>query len=768
MTTFIRVLNESVDEKPVALLRAISKLGEGAPEPPLGVFDFAPESFSSVPGTPFSYWVSDDIRSLFTSNADMTGIGGVTKCGLGTLDDFRFLRLWWETSSKKWVAFPKGGTYSRWYSAVPLTLDWVNDGVELKTFVEAKVGSASRKIQAQDYYFRPGLTWPRRTQGGFGIRAMPQNCIFADKGPAAFVQGDSPESLLALLAITTSAPFLYLVQLQMAFGSYEVGVIQRTPLAKMSGAEAAHLAGLARRAWSLKRALDTSNEPSHAFTLPPGLNERAAGWQPEAIERELAAIQGQLDETALALYAIGANDRAAITATEKSVAETEPSNLDDEADLAGGSEDGSLSGSAEALPSWLVGVAFARFDPRLATGERAIPPEPEPFDPLPARSPAMFPEGDEPADRPSILVDDEGHADDLATRALAVADRVKVGATENLRGWLAREFFQLHIKVYSNSRRKAPIYWQLATASARYSVWLYIHAFRKDTLHRVLDNYVQPKLQHEERRLDTLRAEVGYSPTNAQRRELEPAEAFVDELRAFRDEVARVTPLWDPDLDDGVILNAAPLWRLFAHAPSWARECKAKWDELVDGDYDWSHIAMRLWPERVVPKCADDRSLAIAHGLEATFWVEGDNGKWAKRTVDDATVQRLINERTRPAVKAALQSLLDTGEAGASRGRARPARAPRTSRAQAEPAAPTVDAATLHTRGGHDEVVLQQIVDAMRAKPGGASKADVLAVVPLSDGQWNAAVQKLIDDGQVERTGNKRAARYTLRTGRLL
>jgi hypothetical protein len=25
---------------------------------------------------------------------------------------------------------------------------------------------------------------------------------------------------------------------------------------------------------------------------------------------------------------------------------------------------------------------------------------------------------------------------------------------------------------------------------------------------------------------------------------------------------------------------------------------------------------MRLWPERVVPKCAKDRSLAIAHGLE--------------------------------------------------------------------------------------------------------------------------------------------------------
>ena len=37
---------------------------------------------------------------------------------------------------------------------------------------------------------------------------------------------------------------------------------------------------------------------------------------------------------------------------------------------------------------------------------------------------------------------------------------------------------------------------------------------------------------------------------------------------------------------------------------------------------------MHLWPERVVPKCATDRSLAIAHGLEEVFWVEGTDGKW--------------------------------------------------------------------------------------------------------------------------------------------
>jgi hypothetical protein len=39
------------------------------------------------------------------------------------------------------------------------------------------------------------------------------------------------------------------------------------------------------------------------------------------------------------------------------------------------------------LLSWSVGVAFGRFDLRLATGERELPAEPDPFDRLPARSP---------------------------------------------------------------------------------------------------------------------------------------------------------------------------------------------------------------------------------------------------------------------------------------------------------------------------------------------------------------------------------------------
>ena len=296
---------------------------------------------------------------------------------------------------------------------------------------------------------------------------------------------------------------------------YEVGLINGVAVPHLSADDIAELSRLGRRSWSLRRLLDTCTETSHAFILPAGLNEKVTGRDRTSIERELDALKTQIDQAAFALYGISPEDCGEIETTAIEIdlnAEAEDATEEViEEDDPSGAGDGGVS-------SWLVGAAFGRFDPRLATGERAIPPEPEPFDPLPSRSPGMYPDGEEPADRPDILVDDEGHADDLAARAIAVAERVKVDAPENLRGWLAKEFFPLHIKMYSKSRRKAPIYWQLATPSASYSVWLYIHAFSKDTLFRVQNDYVAPKLAHEERRLESLTSELRDGATAAQRK----------------------------------------------------------------------------------------------------------------------------------------------------------------------------------------------------------------------------------------------------------
>jgi hypothetical protein len=106
---------------------------------------------------------------------------------------------------------------------------------------------------------------------------------------------------------------------------------------------------------------------------------------------------------------------------------------------------------------------------------------------------------------------------------------------------------------------------------------------------------------------------------SALRQELEELKVFLGELTDFRAELLRVAALpYKPDLNDGVILNAAPLHKLF-RLSKWAKDCKAAWDKLAAGDYEWAHIAYILWPERVKKACETDRSIAIAHGLEELY-----------------------------------------------------------------------------------------------------------------------------------------------------
>jgi hypothetical protein len=135
-------------------------------------------------------------------------------------------------------------------------------------------------------------------------------------------------------------------------------------------------------------------------------------------------------------------------------------------------------------------------------------------------------------------------------------------------------------------------------------------------------NYVEPKIRLEEDRLNTLRARKQNEGTSGRvakeiEREIDRLEQFVSELQDFAEKLHRAADLQlDFDLNDGVILNMAPLWELIP----W-NEPKKYWEELQKGKYDWSHIAYQLWPERVKEKCKTDRSLAIAHGLE-DLWEE--------------------------------------------------------------------------------------------------------------------------------------------------
>ena len=643
-TVFLRALDAA--DKAEALLSTIRE-----PETARGRHHFEVDvsSFANIPRSPFAYWVSERLRRSFKDLPSFENKTRTARVGLQTSDDFRFVRTWWEIANasigERWFSFAKGGAFSPYYADVHLLLNWVPGERELWATENPTIHKPYSNIwmlkeTSSRFFFRPGLTWPRRTNG-LSLRAMPMGCTFADKGPAVFTSTDAVENLLVLAAVTNSRIFGVLVALQLArtelAQSYEIGLIQSTPIPSFSTENINTLSPLSRRAWSFKRSLDTWVETSHAFSLPALLQVeggtlvgRVASWTKriQYAEADLAAIQAEIDERCFDLYGIVEADRRAITegfgVTAITATEDTEAEADDDAET-----EAALEAVADAttltaeLLAWAVGVAFGRFDLRLATSERAVPAEPEPFDPLPVCSPGMLtgedglplnapPTGyaiDFPTD--GILVDDAGHPRDLTTAVRAVFEAVFGASADarwneaaamldpkerSLRAWLAHTFFDQHLKRHSKSRRKAPIVWQIATPTADYSVWLYAHRLTKDSFFQIQNDLVGPKLALEERKLLGLVQAAGPKPGASQRKELAAQEAFVEVLRGMFDEIKRVAPLWAPDLNDGIVLTMAPLWRLVPQHKGWQNELKAAWEALSAGRYDWVHLAMHLWP----------------------------------------------------------------------------------------------------------------------------------------------------------------------------
>ena len=240
---------------------------------------------------------------------------------------------------------------------------------------------------------------------------------------------------------------------------------------------------------------------------------------------------------------------------------------------------------------------------------------------------------------PGILVDDPGHPEDIEARvrdALRViwpdnADAIEQEACQilgvsSLRDYFAspNRFFDDHLKRYSKSRRQAPIYWPLSTPSGSYTLWLYYHRLSDQILYSCVNDFVEPKLAEVRGQRSEVQRRSGRS--SREEKDLERLASLEAELQDFRDELLRVAAFWKPNLNDGVQITAAPLWRLFQHR-QWRQRLKETWEQLEAGEYDWAHLAMSTWPARVVPKCVTDRSLAIAHDVEDVFWVE-DAGGW--------------------------------------------------------------------------------------------------------------------------------------------
>ncbi len=451
---------------------------------------------------------------------------------------------------------------------------------------------------------------------------MPSGCIFAQKGPGAFVDNDNPDYLFAVAAIMNSSAYMMLLETQLAAAdaaarAYDIGVLSNTPFPVLTADSIAKLAALGRRSWSLSRKIDTADETSHAFLVPQMLECFGLESDHPSLLAEMTQIQNELDVIVADLYGFSDANRAAALGSSGTADEGAGDAAEDPDDSE--DDDGAEAiDQTDGLLSWSAGVAFGRFDWRLATGEREVPPEPEPFDPLPAKSPGMLPDGADPFYANSgILVDDQGHPNDLARLIEEVLARVDAPVPADVRRWLQRDFFPLHLRRYSKSRRKAPIYWPLSTNSGSYTLWLYYPNLTDQTLFTAVNDFIEPKLKQVDQDVAALRSK-GSARSRDDEKTFEALQALELELIELRDTLLAIAQTYRPNHDDGVQITAAPLWQLFRHKP-WQKILKDTWAKLEKGDYDWAHLARAYWPDRVREKCKADKSLAIAHDLEHLY-----------------------------------------------------------------------------------------------------------------------------------------------------
>lgn len=583
-----------------------------------------------LPNRVFAYNLPRSVLNLLTHSRRLTDIAVLPR-GLGSNKAFRTYKAWYEVPDGsigphgRYRSLCNGGGFSPFFREDSGVADWVrSDGLLLVSKGYAD-GFAAYDQKNYEHYFSAGLSFPKQSTV-FNVAALSIDAIPTREGKA--IVPYSSEYLWPLLGYLNSSLIRYFVEATTGLHK-QSGAIGMVPVPELPSATWNAIGEIAQGLTLSYFKATTADESSRLFVVP---------WQTFSSEEETtesdADVYGGLDELIADALEFDGPTRNLL---REGVPEPESPFVP----------------SAGDLLSYCLGCVFGRWDVRIALDPSLGPQLADPFAPLPGCPPGSLvgPDG-LPASRnviaseewmrarpdaitplpkgsvensnipdteyplaldwDGILVDDPEHDDDILCRVRDVLDLLwgehaveiegeacDLLGVKDLRTYFRnpRQFFEHHIKRYSKSRRKAPIYWLLQSPKRNYGLWLYYHRLDPDILFKALHKYTEPKVRLEESRLEEYEARrrsAGTGGREAKQAEkaIEKQEELLTDLREFRDRLEHAAKLHlRPDLNDGVALNTAPLHELL---PQPWKEAKSKWNELLSGKYEWSSIGKQL------------------------------------------------------------------------------------------------------------------------------------------------------------------------------
>ena len=630
------------------------------------------------------------------------------------------------SSSKSWTPFSKTDAASPWFSPITLCVNWARNGYEIKNFADNK-GKIRSRPQNEGHYFAPGFSYMLRSTRL--VPYLVPSGVVPTAGRAQIFPNDGEQySVLGVCASNVGSAVARFSGEKFAWPKFQASMVQGLPGCDFSEQTQSMIQSHVDTQVNMRREQVQGYEPYQEFGVPAWLRHSESAettWDLHTlfggkIESAIADAYGLSEDQ---LTELERDIREAISIRSESDSGDPGADEPDPGAGAGGDElwvtliEETPKLKAAGLIMYGMGAAFGRWDVRMASDLSLVPKLGEPFAVMPACPPGSLLGSDgNPArpgyiaseqwlrDRPNascipdadaedtsviadeqyempvawsgILPDDPGSMQDIGKRILrALGMMLRDPETEETQVWrllgvsdvhayLRRTsgFFAEHLKAYSKNRRYAPIYWPIATATGSYTLWLYYHRLTDQTLYTCVNDFVEPKLKQVSDEAGQLRGKSNRS--SAEEKELERLSDLELELKDFRDELLRIAQFWKPNLNDGVQITAAPLWKLFQHR-QWQSRLKETWEKLEAGEYDWAHLALSIWPDRVVRACHNDRSYAIAHDLENELWAEVEvekrtrGGKvkkvmeWHARDLSDFDLARIAQNSTMPKCSAA-------------------------------------------------------------------------------------------------------------------
>lgn len=578
----------------------------------VGRYDFDPKALKVVPEWPLVYWWTDELLHQYRDCQKLQSTAPAL-FGLTTGDNSRFLKHAHETHFskiffsrseseiqpslvKQWTPYVSGAKGRKWLEDVREIINWQYSGLQFRVFSQSSVGANLRNEEQQ---FQIGIAFSM-IGNDFRARAHRFKSIFGNKGSSAFSQ----ERAKTLCLMNSKLARFILESLNPGVG-FEVGDVNRLPILSIANSNE-----ILTQIETVFTDHESHREPSVEFEAP-GASAwiYAQDWAQRSVDRP----EGQ----PLPPY--------------EPVYDVEP---------------------ATDHLSYALGVALGRFG---ASGEGILDPEKDDLS-------KALPYG-------ILFLNKANDKDSLqAPEAKIITENWKekqseIDTTLELKRYLREKFFSdVHKGMYENR----PIHWPLSSAKKSFVAWINIHRWTADTLRLLLADHLLPALKSLDSEIDDLNT----ARKDADKKVAKAAEKRYFKVRDWREELnqfildvqqcAEKGPLpvdnkclpreekgdvvYDPDLDDGVMINSAALWKLLH--PQW-KDPKKWWKELANckgkKDYDWSHLAKRYFPSRVDDKCKVDPSLGVAHGC---FWKYHPQWayRWELRLQDDLGIDFTIDE----------------------------------------------------------------------------------------------------------------------------